>query len=104
VEILRGLIEKIVLSPDADAANGHVIELYGELGSILSLCGSGMCQNANARGVSAVVRQLTMVAGVRNHLNLPEGSEAKVSTKKQGFDLLFNAYDITDVHLRSQTA
>ncbi|MBL3609918.1 recombinase family protein, partial [Rhodovulum sulfidophilum] len=49
VEILRGLIEKIVLSPDADAANGHVIELYGELGSILSLCGNGMCQNANAR-------------------------------------------------------
>ncbi|RAP39393.1 hypothetical protein BYZ73_20770 [Rhodovulum viride] len=64
VEILRGLIEKIVLSPDADAANGHVIELYGELGSILSLCSNGMCQNANARAVSAGVRQVTMVAGV----------------------------------------
>jgi len=30
VEILRGLIEKIVLRPDADAANGHVVELFGE--------------------------------------------------------------------------
>lgn len=64
IDLLRGLIEKIVLTPDADAANGHVIELYGELGSILSLCGNGMDTNANARGVSAGVRQMTLVAGV----------------------------------------
>lgn len=37
-DLLRGLIEKIVLQPDADAPNGHAIELYGELGSILLLC------------------------------------------------------------------
>ncbi|WP_081035769.1 recombinase family protein [Rhodobacter capsulatus] len=63
VEILRGLIEKIVLRPDADAANGHVIELYGELGSILSLCGNGMGQNAKTHAVGVGLRQLTMVAG-----------------------------------------
>ena len=35
--ILRGLIEQVVLHPDADAPGGHVIELYGELGAILGL-------------------------------------------------------------------
>ena len=63
VEILRGLIEKIVLRPDADAANGHVIELFGELGSILSLCGNGMGQKQKARSGATGLRQLTMVAG-----------------------------------------
>jgi site-specific DNA recombinase len=38
-DIMRGLIDKIILRPDADALNGHVIELYGELGAVLSLCG-----------------------------------------------------------------
>ena len=61
VEILRGVIEKIVLTPDADAANGHLIELFGELGAILSLCDGGLgepaAQKQNARGVSAGLRQ-----------------------------------------------
>jgi len=58
-----GLIEKIVLRPDADAANGHVVELFGELGSILSLCGNGMGANANARSGATGVWQKTLVAG-----------------------------------------
>jgi site-specific DNA recombinase len=62
-EVLRGLIEKVILRPDPDASNGHVIELYGELGAILSLCGDAGCTNAKARRVSAGVWQLTMVAG-----------------------------------------
>ncbi|MBL3561120.1 hypothetical protein [Rhodovulum sulfidophilum] len=82
VEILRGLIEKIVLSPDADAANEHVIELYGELGSIFSLCGNGLGTNANARGVGAGVRQVTMVAGARiGHCFIP-AQENDVSSRR----------------------
>ncbi len=67
VEILRSLIEKIVLTPDADAANGHLIELFGELGSILSFCDGGLEERLpgkqKARGFSAGVGQMTMVAG-----------------------------------------
>ncbi len=63
VEILRGLIEKIVLRPDADAANGHVVELFGELGSILSFCENGIVQNAKNHAVCVGLRQMTMVAG-----------------------------------------
>lgn len=61
-DILRGLIEKIVLTPEATAPNGHVIELFGELGAILSLC-AGEGTKAKARSGAAGFRQLTMVAG-----------------------------------------
>jgi len=49
---LRGLIEKIILRPDADAPNDHVIELYGELGAILSLC-------TDQEGTKAKTRRFT---------------------------------------------
>jgi site-specific DNA recombinase len=62
-ELLRGLIQKATLTPDPDAANGHLIELRGELGAILSLCGSDIATNAKARTGGAGVRQVTMVAG-----------------------------------------
>ena len=62
-DILRGLIEKIVLLPDAAAPNGHAIALYGELGAILSLCGAGDSTNANAHQVGGRFGQVTMVAG-----------------------------------------
>ena len=62
-DILRGLIEKIVLTPDATAPNGHTIELYGELGAILTLCADGNGANAKARTIGAGFRQVTMVAG-----------------------------------------
>jgi hypothetical protein len=62
-DILRGLIEKIVLTPDATAPNGHAIELYGELGAILTICGDGEGTNAKARRGIAGFRQVTMVAG-----------------------------------------
>jgi hypothetical protein len=52
-----------ILRPDPDAANGHLIELYGEIGAILSLCGNGTGGHAKARTGSAGNRQLTMVAG-----------------------------------------
>ena len=62
-DILRGLIDKIILQPDPDAPNGHKIELYGELGAILSLCDIGIGTNAKARSGATGVRQVTVVAG-----------------------------------------
>ncbi len=61
--LLRGLIARVTLLPDAEAPNGHVIELRGELAAILTLCGNGVATNANARRGAAGVRQVTMVAG-----------------------------------------
>jgi DNA invertase Pin-like site-specific DNA recombinase len=62
-DILRSLIEKIVLRPDATAPNGHVMELYGELGAILSLCSEGNAGKQKARRGSAGFGQVTLVAG-----------------------------------------
>ena len=62
-DLLRGLIEKIILRPDEEAPNGHAIELYGELGAILSLCSEPGAAKANARLVGGRLRQVTMVAG-----------------------------------------
>ncbi len=62
-DLLRGLIDKLVLTPDPEERNGHRIELHGELGAILSLCAGGLGANANARVVSAGVGQVTVVAG-----------------------------------------
>ncbi|PTV93646.1 hypothetical protein C8J27_11311 [Rhodobacter aestuarii] len=60
IALLRGLISEIRLHPDAGAPGGHVIELYGELGSILSL---GDASKAKPRlGVGGVSDFL--VAGV----------------------------------------
>lgn len=71
-EILRGLVDKIILTPDPDAPNRHRMELKGELGAILSLCGNGMGGHAKARTGGAGVRQLTMVAGTRSHHSMSE--------------------------------
>ncbi|MCE8421702.1 recombinase family protein, partial [Rhodovulum sulfidophilum] len=62
VQILQGLIEKIVMIPDPKAPNGHQLELVGEVGAILSLCeGSGT--NANSHREGGRIGQVTMVAG-----------------------------------------
>ena len=62
-DLLRGLIDKVILHPDPEAPNGHRIELYGELGAILSLCSEARATNANARREGGRYGQLTMVAG-----------------------------------------
>ena len=62
-DLLRGLIERVILRPDDDAPDGHVIELYGELGAILSMCADGCGTKANARLGGGRLRQVTMVAG-----------------------------------------
>ncbi len=65
VTLLRGLIERVILQPDATASNGHVIELYGELGAILSLCSDGRTGKQKARSVATGFRQISVVAGAR---------------------------------------
>ncbi len=62
-DLLRGLIEKVVLHPDPDALHGHRIELFGELAAILSLCNGSLTPNAKARTGGAGFRQVTVVAG-----------------------------------------
>ena len=39
-EALRGLILEVRMVPDANAQNGHTIEIFGELGAILGMAGS----------------------------------------------------------------
>jgi site-specific DNA recombinase len=62
-DLLRGLIEKVVLHPDPGAPHGHRIELFGELAAILSLCNGGLATKAKARTGGAGFRQVTVVAG-----------------------------------------
>ncbi|WP_071795131.1 recombinase family protein, partial [Natronohydrobacter thiooxidans] len=62
-DVLRGLVDRIAMIPDPDAPNGHVIELYGELGAIIALCGGEGGTNANAHREGGRVGQVTMVAG-----------------------------------------
>jgi site-specific DNA recombinase len=67
-DLLRGLIEKVTLQPEPDAPHGHRIELFGELGALLSLCGNGIGTNAKTRTVGAGVMQISLVAGTGLHL------------------------------------
>ncbi|SOC21032.1 hypothetical protein SAMN05877831_1215 [Rhodobacter maris] len=69
IALLRGLISEIRLHPDAGTPGGHVIELYGELGSILSL---GAGTKAKPRlGVGGVSGSMVAGAGNRRQLPLP---------------------------------
>ena len=62
---LRALIEEVRLLPDNGAL---AVELYGELGSLLSLCGSGSGSGVRTqerpRGGAGGALQITLVAGV----------------------------------------
>jgi hypothetical protein len=66
-EALRGLVSEIRMVPDADAPNGHHIELAGELAGILAL---GEAQTTKP-AASAGLRSVTMVAGARLQKYLP---------------------------------
>ena len=61
-DLLRGLIEKVLLHPDPDATHGHRIELFGELGAILSLCDGGLGTNTKARTGGAGLVKLWGIA------------------------------------------
>ncbi len=69
-EALRSLIERVVLTPDADAPDGLQAELHGALATILTLASAvdGPAQkrggrNGDASGTSVPVGQLSVVAG-----------------------------------------
>lgn len=62
----------LMLTDITDAPYGHLIEHYGELGAILSLCSNGIVTNAKTHASGVGIRQVTLVAGARGRRNLPE--------------------------------
>lgn len=52
IELLRGLVTEVRLHPEEDATDGHTIELYGELATIVELSGS---RNVEPRRLVSVV-------------------------------------------------
>lgn len=66
-DLLRSLIDKVVLTPTVDAPNGLTAELHGDLAAILSVCNSGERKAKLPSGV-ALGSQLSVVAGARNQL------------------------------------
>ena len=68
-EILRSLIDKVVLTPAPEAPHGLKAELHGDLASIVSLCDTG-ARKRKLPPVSVGGSQLSVVAGARNCLNL----------------------------------
>ena len=79
-DALRALIERVVLTPDADAPDGLRAELYGDLAEILRLGETGPARsqrqadtslhNKMSPGTDVLGGQLSVVAGARNHLDL----------------------------------
>ncbi|WP_330220246.1 MULTISPECIES: recombinase family protein [unclassified Sulfitobacter] len=68
VEILRGLIDRIVLHPSSDEASGFVMDIEGDLAGILSLCQT----SKKAAGLSPDdLMQIKLVAGARSGHDLP---------------------------------
>ena len=78
-EALRGLIERVALTPDMDAPDGLQVELYGDLAEILRLGETGQTHlrrradrgpYSEPPGTGVLGGQLSVVAGARNHLDL----------------------------------
>jgi hypothetical protein len=68
LEILRGLIERVVLHP---AEKGFEIELVGEIAAMVDLGAQGKAAGPKGSAVHEAYRcSVKVVAGVRNHLDL----------------------------------
>jgi site-specific DNA recombinase len=66
-EILRSLIDRVVLTPAANAPDGIDAQLHGDLAAILALTNAdGRKQKLPADGMAGSL--LSVVAGARNHL------------------------------------
>jgi hypothetical protein len=77
-EILRSLIDRVVLSPVVDAPDGIDAQLHGDLAAILALSNDGeRKQKLPANGVAG--SQLSVVAGERNQRYL-QALRAQVPT------------------------
>ena len=84
-DALRALIDRVVLTPNADAPDGLRAELYGDLAEILRLGEAGPARsqrqadtslhNKKPPGTGVLGGQLSVVAGARNrrshHLTVP---------------------------------
>jgi len=77
MEVLRTLIERMVLTPNEATPNGSAIELFGDLATILNLAsstGPALAQSAggrtskNPRAAGVFGSTLSVVAGARSHL------------------------------------
>lgn len=64
-EILRSLIDKVVLHADADEPNNHAIELHGALAGILSLCSGDLDAPTRERRIAVSPQSKALVAGAR---------------------------------------
>ena len=64
-EILRSLIDRVVLTPTAEAPDGIDAQLHGDLAAVLAL-GDDASDKQKLPAAGAV--QLSVVAGARNHL------------------------------------
>ena len=65
-EILRSLIDRVVLTPEGNAVDGLAAALTGDLAAILALCESGKNKKQHTRklpGANATGSQLSVVAG-----------------------------------------
>jgi hypothetical protein len=82
-EILRSLIDRVVLTLAADAPDGLDAQLYGELAGILALSNP---EKQKLPAAGTVGSQLSVVAGARNHLyrtavRWPRGSATSVTCR-----------------------
>ena len=77
MEVLRTLIERMVLTPNEATPNGSAIELFGDLATILNVAsstGPALAQSAggrtskNPRAAEVFGSTLSVVAGARCHL------------------------------------
>ena len=81
-EILRTLIEKVVVTSDPSAPDGNAAELHRDLAEILLLASEpgelkrrvGGAQTKNPQRTDVRGGVLSLVAGTRNHLNLLLGA------------------------------
>ena len=88
IDTIQCLIDHIKITP---TNTGVDVELHGELGAIMEMVDT----NERRPAELTARRSSSVVAGVGNHLSLAD-QELIEAAKRFRFDLLFNAYDITD--------
>jgi hypothetical protein len=69
LELVRGLIERVVIVPDAAAPDGICLEIAGDLARLLSFSAAGQQKPPAALAVGGL--QLSVDAGTRSHRQLP---------------------------------
>jgi hypothetical protein len=73
LQVVRSLIERVVLHPAPDGQRGFEIELVGEITAMLNLGrdeGAGTQSGGSAADLDLFRSSIKVVAGARNHLDL----------------------------------